>query len=44
MYTPFPALPRSSLSLPLFPPGLTKNVLSTVSPCPKTLGDGKTMV
>lgn len=39
---PVPVTPTPSCSF-LLPPGLTKNVLSTVSPFPKTLGDGETM-
>lgn len=41
--SPVPVTPTPSCYF-LLPPGLTKNVLSTVSPFPKTLGDGETMV
>lgn len=41
--SPVPVTPTPSCSFLLLP-GLTKNVLSTVSPFPKTLGDGETMV
>lgn len=40
--SPVPVTPTPSCSF-LLPPGLTKNVLSTVSPFPKTLGDGETL-
>lgn len=41
--SPVPVTPTPSCFI-LLPPGLTKNVLSTVSPFPKTLGDGETLV